>query len=512
MEKISMIKLKEVLRLKYESKLSARKISKALNISHTVVNNYIARVENSNKRYEEIVLLSDGGIKSLLFPKVVKKSKYKQPDFAYIHKELHRKGVTLELLHEEYILSCGNNGYYGYTWFCKNYKDYSKKVNPSMRQVHLAGEKVFIDYSGMTMSITNRDTGEITKAEIFVAVLGASDYTFVIATLSQKKKDFIQAHIKMFEYLDGVPELLVPDNLKSAVIKANKYDPDINVDYAAMARHYGCAVLPTRSAKPKDKAKVENGVKIVQRWILARLRNHIFFSVDELNTAIRKLLPMYNNKIMKRLNKSRLELFNELDKPALKPLPTIAYEYKEFKMLKVNIDYHIGLDNAFYSVPYQLIHKKVEVWYSNNSVDIYYEGKQVATHPKIISKGKYLTQSVHMASSHKKYLEWSPGRIINWGKSIGEATSKLFNTIMINKPHPEMGFRACLGIMRLYKAQLEQETWDELRLDYISSKALISHKYKVNDIKQILKNDNKNEELTSTILNHKNIRGSGYYE
>lgn len=511
MEKISMIKLKEVLRLKYEVHMSARKISRALNLSHTVVNNYIARVENSNKEYKELILLSDNEIKNLLFPIMPKQSKYKSPDFAYIHKELHRKGVTLELLHEEYSNSCSGNECYGYTWFCKSYRIYSKKINPSMRQVHLAGEKVFIDFSGMTMPVVNRDTGEITKAEIFVSALGASDYPFVYATPSQKKKDFIQAHIEMFKYYGGVPELLVPDNLKSAVTKADRYDPDINTDYAAMARHYGCAVMPTRSAKPKDKAKVENGVKIMQRWILARLRNHTFFSVSELNTAIAKLMPMYANKVMKKLGKSRLELFNELDKPALKPLPNIPYEYKEFKMLKVNIDYHIGLDNSFYSVPYQLIHKKVEVWYSNKSVDIYYEGKQIATHPKTTIKGKYLTQSVHMASSHKKYLEWSPGRILNWGMSVGESTKKLLNEIMQRKPHPEMGYRSCLGIMRLYKDYLELDNWDEMRLDMVSSKALELHKYKVNDIKQILKNDKKDEQLTQLIMEHKNIRGAGYY-
>ena len=236
------------------------------------------------------------------------KYKFNPPNFAYIHKELRRKGVTLELLHEEYATS-NPNGYYGYTWFCNEYKKYSKKVNISMRQVHVAGEKLFIDFSGMTMNVLDKDSGEISKVQIFVAVLGASDYPFVKAIATQSKKDFINVHVDMFKYFGGVPNVLVPDNLKSAVSKACNFDPDINPDYLAMARHYNTVIIPARVAKPKDKAKVENGVKIVQRWILAILRNHIFFNIEALNLVIEKLIPIYVNKKMKRLDKSRLELF-----------------------------------------------------------------------------------------------------------------------------------------------------------------------------------------------------------
>lgn len=505
-----MNKLKEILRLKYEAGLSARKISRALNISHTVVNNYIGKAEKSGKGYNDFIDCSDSEILASLFPMEQRRYKHPIPDFNHIHKELRRKAVTLELLHEEYC-EANPNGHYGYTWFCNEYKKYSKKINPSMRMVHKAGEKVFIDFSGMTMPIVNRDTGEISNAEIFVGVLGASDYPFVKAIPSQKKKDFINAHVDMYEYFGGVPEVSVPDNLKSAVIKANNYDPDINPDYAAMARHYGTVIIPARAGRPKDKAKVENGVKIVQRWILARLRNHTFFSIDELNTAISKLMEKYIHKKIKRIGKSRLELFEELDKPALKPLPNISYEYKEFKMLKVNIDYHIALDHSYYSVPYQLLHKKVEVWYSNKSVDIYYEGKKVATHPRTTQKGKFMTQTAHMASSHRKYLEWNPGKILNWANSIGPSTVKLLDTIMKRKPHPEMGFRTCMGIMKHYKQYLEYSSWDEYRLDQISSRALTSHKYKVDDIKKILKNDKKTEELSQSIFDHQYVRGSSYY-
>jgi len=510
MEKLKMSKLKEILRLRYEANLSARQIARALNISHTVVNTYIAKSSDCSSAYSELKKLSDSEIVANLFPTEIKKYKYTPPNFAHIHKELKRKGVTLELLHEEYS-DANPNGYYGYTWFCNEYKKFAKKLNPSMRQTHIAGEKLFVDFSGMTMGITNRDTGEITQVQIFVGVLGGSDYPFVKALASQTKKDFINVHVDMFKYFGGVPAVLVPDNLKSAVIKADNYDPELNPDYVAMSRHYGCVIIPARSGKPKDKAKVENGVKIVQRWLLARLRNHIFFSIPELNVAIDKLMPLFINKQMKRVEKSRLELFLELDKPALRPLPQFDYEYREFKMLKVNIDYHVALEKAYYSVPYQLLHKKVEVWYSNKIVDIYYEGKKITTHPKTSQKGKYVTKTEHMASSHKKYLEWNPGKILTWGKSIGDSTVKLLDTIMKTKPHPEIGFKACMGILNLYKKYLEYESWDEYRLDQVSSAALQSHHYRVADIKKILKNDKRVEDLTSKILEHKFVRGSNYY-
>lgn len=506
-----MRKLKEILRLKYVSGLSARKISRALNISHTVVNTYIKKVDKYDGGYKSLMLKSDSEIMDILFPLEKKRYKYPVPNFGYVHKELSRKGVTLELLFEEYSEE-NSSGHYGYTWFCNEYKKFSKKVNPSMRFSHIAGEKVFIDFSGMTMGVVNRDTGEVRDVQIFVAVLGASDYPFVKAVASQSKKDFINTHVDMFQYFGGVPSLLVPDNLKAAVTKADNFDPDINPDYAAMARHYGCAVFPARPLKPKDKSKVENGVKIVQRWILARLRNHTFFSLDELNNAISKLIKeKYIHKKIKRLDKSRYELFEDLDKPVLSPLPNIEYEYKEFKLLKVNMDYHVQLDNSYYSVPYQLLHKKVEVWYSNKSVEIYFEGKLIATHPKTFHRGKFITQTAHMASSHKKYLEWNPGKILNWAKTIGPSTVKLLDSIMKSKPHPEMGFRICIGIMREYKKYLEYDSWDEYRLDQISSKALEYCKYKVADIKLILKKDKQSEKLTQSILDHKYIRGADYY-
>jgi transposase len=355
MEKISMLKIKEVFRLKYEAKLSARKISRALNISHTVVNRYIKRLEGTKLNYDELIDLSDNEIIYRIFALEPKPNKYPVPDWRYIHKELSNKIVTLELLHEEYKKDYPE-AHYGYTWFCNNYKAYAKKLSPSMMQVHKAGEKVFIDFSGVRVAIADPLTGEIGHAEIFVAVLGASGYPFVIAVPSQKKSDFIYAHNEMFKAFGGVPELLVPDNLKSAVVRAHPYEPDLNADYVKLAEHYNTAIMPARSKKPKDKGLVENGVKLMQRWLLARLRHKTFYSICELNSAINNLLPMYRNKKIKRLDVSRQELFDTVEKPALKPLPLAGYEYKELKLLKVSIDYHVQLDHNLYSVPYQLIH------------------------------------------------------------------------------------------------------------------------------------------------------------
>lgn len=513
MEKISMLKIKEVFRLKYEAKLSARKISRALNISHTVVNQYVKRFESVSFPHEELMKLSNKEIVTKLFDPGSKPSKYPIPDWSQVHKDLGNKIVTLELLHEEYRKDYPD-GHYGYTWFCNHYKAYAKKLSPSMRQVHKAGEKVFIDFSGVRAAIADPLTGEVKYAEIFVAVLGASGYPFIIAVPSQKKADFIYAHNEMFKAFGGVPELLVPDNLKSAVTRADRYEPDLNPDYVKLAQHYSTAIMPARGYKPKDKSLVEQGVKLMQRWLLARLRHTTFYSIAQLNHAINELMPLYRNKRMKRLGVSRQELFDSIDKPALKPLPASGYEYKELKLLKVSIDYHIQLDHVLYSVPYQLIHKKVEVWFNTKMVSVYFEGKEVATHPRLYRRGAYSTQRSHMSSAHQKYLEWSPGRIMNWGLTVGKQTSKLLQAIMERKPHPEMGYRSCLGLMRTYKKYIENGISEE-QLDEISSYALRYQKFRLGQIKELLKTPPKEQEDDTAIslLNfHENIRGSSYYE
>lgn len=509
-----MFKIKEILRLKCEAKLSNRKIARALNISHSVVNDYTKGFKKSGKKYEDIASLNDKEIVTLLKATNPKESKYPIPDFAAVHLQLRNKIMTLALLHEEYIEKCPSKKGYGYTWFCTRYKEYAKKINPSMRLVHKAGEKIFVDFSGRTVPIVNPANGVITQAQIFVAVLPASGYPYVTAIASQKKRDFIEAHCDMYEFFGGVSELLVPDNLKSAVTRADRYEPEINMDYAAMARYYGTAVMPTRGYKPQDKAKVEQAVKLVQRWLLARLRNYTFYSIQELNKEIQMLLPIYLDKEIKHLGKTRRELFEELDKPALMPLPAKSYEHKEFKLLKVSKDYHIQLENNFYSVPYQLIGKKVEVWFSAKTVSITHEGKEVALHPKLLHKGQYSTQTEHMASAHKKYLEWSPGKIMNWGLTIGSETAKLFKNIMDSRPHPEMGFRSCLGIISAYK-KYQVNGYTEEHLEIISTMAISKHCYKVGQVKELLKSykptDTDENASLIALTDHDNIRGANYF-
>jgi transposase len=516
MKGISMLKIKEILRLKFESDLSNRKIGKALDISHSVVNGHIKQFNNANIDYDNSLSLNDNELKSLIYGNNKKQDKYPIPNWNQVHIELRNKIVTLVLLHEEYIESCGGDDKgYAYTWFCNNYKKFAKRINPSMRLVHKAGEKIFIDFSGKTMPIVNSINGIITDVQIFVAVLPASGYPFVIAIPSQKKRDIIEAHCDMVEYFGGVSDLFIPDNLKSAVTIANNFDPDVNPDYISLARHYGAAVMPTRGYKPQDKAKVEQAVKLVQRWILARLRHYTFFSIVELNIKIKELLPIYLDKKIKTLGGvTRRELFEKLDKPALKPLPKIRYEYKELKLLKVNKDYHIQLEYCFYSVPYQLIGQKVEVWFSSKVVSITFNGKEVATHPKLLHKGNYSTVTEHMASAHKKYLEWNPGKIMNWGLTIGTETAKLFKNIMDNRPHPEMGFRTCLGIISEYKKYQEKDYSAE-HLDMISTIAISKHYYRVKQVKNLLKNYKPSSfDETPSLLaltTHDNIRGADYY-
>lgn len=401
MRRVSMKQIKEVLKLKYQMDFSFRRISKSIGISASTALEYCRRFEIIPQSLDEFILLDEDIMYKMLFPEkkaIQRKTKRPKPDVEYIDKEIRKKGVTYLLLWQEYKEMHPDG--YGYTQFKTYYHKYRKKLNPSMRQIHLNGEKLFVDYSGLTVPIYNSKTGEITKAQIFVAVLGASGYTYVDATQSQKQEYFIKSHIKAFEFFNGVPKVLVPDNLKSAVIKNNKDGIVLNENYKTMADYYGCVIEPARPYKPKDKSKAEQGVLAIQRWILAVLRHRKIFSVDELNIAIAPLLDIYNQKVMKRLNKSREELFKELDEPYLQELPANRYIYKEFKIATVDIDYHVSLQKQRYSVPFKYLKEKVEVHYSSSTVEIYYKSKLIATHPRYYDSG-YATIKEHMPLNHQ---------------------------------------------------------------------------------------------------------------
>ena len=512
MEKLGMSKLKEILRLRHECNLSASQISRALNISHTVVNNYLSKATVCDKNYDELKDLSYNEIISNLFPSLEKKYKFNPPNFAYINKELRRKGVTLELLHEEYATS-NPNGYYGYTWFCNEYKKYSKKVNISMRQVHVAGEKLFIDFSGMTMNVVDKESGEINKVQIFVAVLGASDYPFVKAIATQSKKDFINVHVDMFKYFGGVPNILVPDNLKAAVISNKKGIVKLNDAYADMARHYGIAIEPARPYKPQDKSKVELGVKAIQRWILMRLRHHTFFNVDQLNEEINKLLDFYNLKKVRRFNKSRTELFELLDKPYLHPLRANRYVYKEFKKATVGIDYHVELLGNGYSVPYLYLGKKVDITYSSTSVVISLDGNAIAHHKRLYQAYTDSTMKEHMPLEHQyQYEKWNSRRILNWANSIGKNTSLLMQQIMDSKGHEVRAYKSCIAILSF------SNTYGKEEIEKVSKVALEANILKVSLIEAMLKTKSylyyytQEKSVNNSYLNdHENIRGGLYY-
>ena len=509
--KLSMRKIKEILRLHYERKLSNRNIGRACKASPTTVGEYIKLAKQADIDFNKILELDDKSIYLLLYPeKIIEENAIKQmPDMNYLNKELKKKGVTIQLLWEEY--RSNNPEGYSRSQFFHLYGDWSKKLHPTLRITHKAGEKMFVDFSGDRPYYINPLTGEIIYAELFVSVLGASSYTFATALKSQRSEDWIRGHIKAFEYYGGCPEIVVPDNLKSGVKRACIYDPEINPLYSEMAEHYNLAVMPARAYKPKDKAKVENGVLNAQRRILAVIRNQSFFSLSELNQGIQEALIKLNKREMQIVKKSREQLFNEIEKPTLKRLPSNRFKIYNFKKAKVHIDYHIELKGNYYSVPYKYLHKYVEVKYTDLTVQIYHENKRLASHYRSYKRGEFITDESHRPPSHAQYLEWTPARIKHWGKSMGLNTEALMKEIMSSRRHTEQGYRSCLGILRLSKKYTPK------RLDNACKRALSIGGITYRSIKSILEKGLDKEviiesEKEPTIIEHENIRGGKYYE
>jgi transposase len=506
-----MRKIMEILRLKWDAGLSNRQIAASCSISHSTVKEVLIRAEEAGLTWPLPNGLDEESLEAKLYPQpATTKSaagKRPQPDFAYIHKELSRAGVTLQLLWEEYKEKYPDG--YQRSQYCELYRRWQKTLDLSMRQIHRAGEKLFVDYAGQTVPVTDLSTGEVREAQIFVAVLGASNYTYVEATFSQDLVSWINAHINAFKFFGGVTEIIVPDNLKSGVYQANRYEPDINLSYLEMAQYYGTVIIPARVRKPKDKAKVEKGVQHSQNRILAALRNHHFFSLAELNDALQEYQYKLNTKPFQKLEGSRYELYQAIDKPALKSLPATPYEFAEWKNARVNIDYHIEFGTNYYSVPYQLVHKEVNIRATAAVVEVLYKGKRVASHARSYKKRYHSTLDTHMPASHRAHAEWTPSRIINWAKEHGPNISELVQTIMKTKAHPEQGYRSCLGIIRLEK-QYPVE-----RLEAAAKRALVSHAYSYKSIKSILENGLDSVPLEkpaeTTPITHANLRGSSYY-
>jgi transposase len=502
--------IKEVLRLRWANGLSKRKIANSCGISRPSVDEYLRRAERAGLCWPLPADLDEGELERRLFPTASNLSAQQRglPDWSVINRELKRKGVTLFLLWQEYREQHPQG--YQYAWFCQRYRQWLGKQDVVMRQHHRAGEKLFVDYAGQTVPIVDRRSGEIRQAQIFVAVLGASNYSYAEASWTQTLAQWIGSHQRSFEYLGGVPEVVVPDNLRSGVTKAHRYEPDINPSYQEMASHYGVAIMPARARRPRDKAKVETAVQVVQRWILAALRHRTFFSLFELNQAIWQLLQRLNERPFKKLPGSRKQLFESLDRPALKPLPATPYSYAEWKKVRVHIDYHVEIAGHYYSVPYQLVKQQLEARISEQTVECFYKGKRVASHLRCRHKGGHTTVTEHMPQSHRQYAGWSPRRLIAWAEKSGPSTARLISAILSARPHPQQGYRCCLGILRLGKA------YGEPRLEAACQRALLLGTQRYKSIESILKHGLDQKPLPeaqdlSLAEDHDNIRGPDYY-
>ena len=505
-----MRKVKEVLRLKWASDFSDRKIARSCGIARSTVAEYLRRAEAAGLSWPLPTGLDEAALEQKLFPvsQALPSQRRPVPVWAAINRELKRKSVTLFLLWQEYK-ECYPEGYQ-YSQFCHRYREWQSKLDIVMRQEHRAGEKLFVDYAGQTVPIVDRATGEERQAQIFVAVLGASNYTYVEATWTQGLPDWIASHMRCFRYLNGCPEILVPDNLRSGVSKAHRYDPDLNKTYQDMSVHYNVAIVPTRSGKPRDKAKVESGVLLAERWVLARLRNHQFFSLAELNAHIRTLLEDLNHSPFKKLPGSRRSHFEEVDRPALQPLPGEPYIYAEWVKVRVAPNIHVEVERHYYSVPYTLVKRQLDARLTHNTVEVFYKGTRVASHRRNYHKGGYTTLRAHMPKSHQEYLDWTPQRFVRWAEKTGLATATVIEQILASRPFPQQGYNACYGVMRLGKS------YGDDRLEAACARALALGTASYRSIESILKKGLDRRPLPEPSpvhepLHHENIRGADYY-
>lgn len=508
-KRTEMRKIKDVLRLKFEVGLSNRDIGKCLNLGPATVSEVLTRFKSSALSWPLPDGFSDQQLEGKLYTSIASKRNKRLPDFTQMREELKRKGMTKLLLWQEYCEDDSATAY-GYTQYCEHYQQWLKKQKRSMRQHHIAGDKLFIDYCGPTVPIISPDTGEIRyNAQIFVATLGATNYTYIEAGRSQKQEDWIMAHVRAFNYIGGVPRLLVPDNLKSAVIKAHPYAPTLNENYAKMARHYGTAIMPARPYKPKDKAKAENAVLIVERWILMRLRHDMFYTLSDLNAKMKVLMEDLNNRQQRMYPGSRKQQFELLDKPALASLPPYAYEYIDSKRVKVGPDYHVLYEKHAYSVPNGLVGDTVSLEASANIVCVYHHNQLVAQHPRIYKDGGFTTLKEHMPSSHVKQ-RFSPERLLSWAENIGVGARAVVEWHIQSRKHPEQAIKSCLAILHLTKQ------YGNARVEAACQKALLLDRPHRTVVVNLLSNHkelaHQPAEQDESPVTHHNIRGQHYYQ
>lgn len=506
-----MRKIREILRLKHEVKLSHREVAESLGVSIGVVSKVVNRARLAGLTWEAVADVGEDEVEERLYGARSPGRWRPRPDPEWLHTERKRAGVTLELLHLEYLREHPDG--YRYTQFCQIYRRWLGGQRRTMRQEHRGGERVYVDYSGKKASIVARDTGEVVEVELFVGVLGASSYTYAEATMSQRVEDFIASHVRMLEYFGGAPSLLTPDQLKSAVTAACWYDPGIQRTYEEMAGHYRCGVVPARPRKPRDKAKVEVGVQVVQRWILARLRNEVFFTLGELNVRILELLSDLNARPMRgHGGRSRRELYEVVDRPALTALPAERFVLGEWMSARVSIDYHIAFDDGFYSVPHMLVGEKVDVRATSATVEVIHKNERVASHERLRVAGASSTNKDHMPRAHREALAWPPSRVIAWADTVGPNAGELVRAIITSRPHPEQGYRPCLGILRLARVHGNE------RLDRACQRAHAAGARSFRHVAAILKNrlaeaplTEPNEQPDRALVAHENVRGPSYF-
>ncbi|MFX1265635.1 MAG: IS21 family transposase [Promethearchaeota archaeon] len=507
--RLSVRKVREILRLKYELGLDNRQISRSCSIPHSSVGNYLRRAKAAGLQWPLPADLSDTVLEAKLFPAVPVSSDVPLPDFESLHEQLIRhKHLTLALLWEEYKREHPDG--YQYSWFCELYRRWAEKLDVFLRQEYRAGEKMFVDHAGQTVPVVDPGTGTVQDASIFVAVLGASNYTYCEAVWKKDLPSWIGSHNRAAEYFRGVATETIPDNWKTGVTNACYYEPDLNPTYRDWAEHYGTVVIPARVRKPRDKAKVEGGVLIVERWILAALRHRTFFSLGELNRAIRDLLIKLNRRKFRKLDTTREKLFEEIERPALKPLPAEAFEFADWKEARVHMDYHIEVDRHYYSAPYQYVQEKVNVRFSEKTVEIFLKGKRIAVHARSYLPGKHTTLKAHQPQKHQD-LKWTRASMEDKARKVGPSVVDVFRKIMQSRKHPELGYRSCLGVLRL------GSRYSNERLEAACCRALAMNVCSYRSIKSILENSLDREPLEPVEVPaahrevHNNVRGSAYY-
>jgi transposase len=509
-ERLPMRKIREVLRMRWQLGLTVREVARGLGISVGVVQKIAARAKTAGLSWEEAEGLDEFALEERLYGRPSAPGTDRpRPDPVYMHRELRRHGVTLELLHLEYLAEHPDG--LRYTAFCDVYRRWVATAGIVMRQVHKAGEKTFVDYSGKKPAYVNPDTGEIVEAEFFVAVLGASNYTYAEATETQQVADFIGSHVRAYAYFGGVTEITVPDQLKSGVTTSDRYEPGVQRTYGEMARHYGTAIVPARPKKPRDKAKVEVGVQIAQRWILARLRNETFFSLAALNARIGELREELNTRPMKKLGgATRRELYERYDRPVLRPLPSQPYELTEWQQVRVNLDYHVEVDKHWYSAPYVLVREQLWACSTETMVQLFHRGQRVAAHCRSRDAYRHTTDPAHMPPAHRAHSAGVDG-VIAWAVAFGPMTEAMVRRLIDSNPVREQGWRSARGLRRV------AEKYGPERTERACAHALFFGARSYKPVANILSLGREQlplpgeEPVDAPAIEHGNVRGADYF-